>query len=81
MQSGVVAFNIRGNDSALVADLLDKQYSIASRGGFHCAPMVHKYLGTETQGAVRLSLSVFNTKKEILTTINAVSEIAQKILH
>ena len=81
MQSGVVAFNIRENDSALVADLLDKQYSIASRGGFHCAPMVHKYLGTETQGAVRLSLSVFNTKKEILTTINAVSEIAQKILH
>ena len=80
MQSGVVAFNIRENDSALVADLLDKQYSIASRGGFHCAPMVHKYLGTETQGAVRLSLSVFNTKKEILTTINAVSEIAQKIL-
>ena len=79
VKSGVIAFNIGDTDSAFVADILDKKYSIASRGGFHCAPMVHRYLGTEKQGAVRLSLSVFNTKKEILTAINAVSEIAQKI--
>ncbi len=77
-QSGVVAFNIENFDSGYVADILDQKYSICCRGGFHCAPLCHKFLGTDNQGAVRLSIGAFNTEKEIFSTIRAIEEIAKK---
>ncbi len=80
-KSGVVSFNIGDADSSLVAEILDKQYSICARGGFHCAPLVHKYLGTENQGAVRFSLSYFNTEADISGAVDAVKEIAAQKLY
>ncbi len=76
-KSGVVAFNIGNEDSNIIADILDKKYSICARGGFHCAPLCHKFLQTEFQGAVRLSTSIFNTEKEIYHTISAIEKIAK----
>lgn len=78
IQSGVVAFNINDIDSITVADILNKKYGICCRGGFHCAPLLHKYLKTENTGAVRISVSIFNTLKEILYLLKAVKEIAKK---
>ena len=60
--TGVVSFNIRGMDSGQAADALNKQ-KIAVRGGLHCAPAIHAWLGTE--GAVRASLGPFNTEKDV----------------
>ena len=77
-QSGVFAFNIDNMDSRNVAEILDKKYSICCRGGFHCAPLVHKYLSTENVGAVRLSVSYFNTCEEISKTVDVIKQIAQK---
>lgn len=76
-ESGVLAFNIGDADSAFVADILDKRYGICCRGGFHCAPMVHRFLGTENQGAVRISVSYFNSVDEILYTAEKIREIAK----
>lgn len=78
-KSGVFAFNIGDADSMLVADILDKHYGICCRGGFHCAPLVHKFLNTEKQGAVRLSIGYFNTSEEILSAVKAVKEISKRI--
>lgn len=78
-KSGVVAFNIADADSAFVADILDRQYGICCRGGFHCAPMVHRFLGTEKQGAVRISVSWFNSIEEILYTAEKINETAKSI--
>lgn len=77
-QSGVVAFNILDIDSVTVSDILDKKYGICCRGGFHCAPLLHKYIKTENQGAVRISVSIFNTMEEILYLLKSVKEIADK---
>lgn len=76
-KSGVVSFNIGKEDSGYIADLLDKKYSICSRGGFHCAPLCHKFLGTDKQGSVRLSIGAFNNEKEIFYTLKAIEEIAK----
>lgn len=73
--SGVVSFNIRGMRSVTVADILDKEYGIAVRAGLHCAPMVHKTLGTLETGAVRVSMDVDTTKKEIDRLVLAIKEI------
>ncbi len=76
-KSGVISFNVGNKDSGEIADILDKKYSICVRGGFHCAPLCHKFLGTESQGAVRASLSIFNTEKELYYVLNALEQIAK----
>lgn len=35
------------------------------RGGFHCAPLAHRFLGTEESGALRLSPGPYTTKEEL----------------
>ncbi len=76
--TGIVALNIRGYDSGAVSDVLSVDYGIATRPGAHCAPRMHRALGTEAQGAVRFSFSYFNTEEEIDTAIAAVEEISQR---
>ena len=73
--AGIAAFRIDGKESAEVADELNDKFDIAVRGGFHCAPLMHKALGTEKEGLVRASLSVFNSSNEIDYFIRAVKKI------
>lgn len=61
---GIVAFALR-TPSGIVADELSERFNIAVRGGFHCAPLLHKFLKTDENGLVRLSLCLHNTEKEI----------------
>ena len=72
----VVTLNIRGYDSGEVAEVLADRYDICVRAGAHCAPRLHRALGTEQQGAVRFSFGYFNTDAEVDAAIDAVKEIA-----
>ena len=74
----IVALNIRNYDSGEVSDALSEQYGIATRPGAHCAPLMHKALGTVEQGAVRFSFSHFNTKEEIKIAVAALQELAME---
>lgn len=71
----LLSFNIKGLHSEQVAMLLN-QDGIAVRGGFHCAPLAHSFMGTKQSGAVRISPSIHNTKKEINILLNLVEKIA-----
>lgn len=75
-RAAVVSLNIRDYDSGAVADALAQQYDIAVRAGAHCAPRMHRALGTEDQGAVRFSFSYFNTEEEADEASRAVAELA-----
>ena len=77
--AGIVSFCISGLSSQEVADILNDEFDVAVRGGFHCAPLIHKRLGTEKEGLVRASLSVYNSASEINYFIKAVQKIAEKI--
>ena len=57
-----------------VVRFLDK-YNICVRGGIHCAILTHKTLGTDTIGAIRVSLNHFNTISEIDTFINVINSL------
>lgn len=74
--SPAVALNLDGWDSSSVADALAEDYGIACRAGAHCAPRMHRALGTEGTGAVRLSFGWFNTKDDIDLAVRAVAELA-----
>ena len=57
--------------------ILDEDFDIAVRTGYHCAPYIHKYLkDTDTLGTVRVGLSQFTTEKDIDLLIKALREIA-----
>lgn len=73
----VVSFNIMGKPSADVAYGLDKS-NIAVRAGLHCAPFAHRRLGTIESGTVRVSLAIFNTKRDIDALIFALNSISSK---
>ena len=73
----VVALNIRDYDSSEVSDVLSVDYDIATRPGAHCAPRMHRALGTMDQGAVRFSFSWFNTMEEVDAAVIAVRELAE----
>ena len=74
----IVALNVRDYDSGEVSDALSAEYGIATRPGAHCAPLMHKALGTVTQGAVRFSFSHFNTLEEINIAVSALRELARE---
>jgi selenocysteine lyase/cysteine desulfurase len=78
-ESNVVLFNIPPFDSVDVADMLDRDYGIASRGGYHCAPFAHRALGTQNSGAVRLSIGHANTSDEIAECVQAVQETLHRL--
>ncbi len=73
--NGVFAFNIPNVDSPEVANYLNEKWSICVRSGFHCAPLKHKALGTLSQGAVRVSMSYFNTYQEIERLVLAIKTL------
>ena len=72
--NGVIAFNHINYDSSEIADFLNTK-GICVRSGLECAPLKHKFLGTEKTGIVRISLSFFTKKFEIDCLISALREI------
>lgn len=73
-RSGVVAIDVEGVDSSLLGDALARDWGICTRAGAHCAPLMHRALGTEQRGAVRFSFSYFNTEEEVAKGIVALKE-------
>ena len=74
----IVSLNVRDYDSGEVSDALSAHYGIATRSGAHCAPLMHKALGTVKQGAVRFSFSHYNTMEEIQIAVSALRELARE---
>ena len=76
MHCAIVSVNIADMDSAEVSDILMNEYGIATRSGIHCAPLMHKFFGTQKQGMVRFSFSYYNTNDEINEAAEALMQIA-----
>jgi selenocysteine lyase/cysteine desulfurase len=55
--------------------ILDTSFDIAVRPGLHCAPYIHRALGTFPDGTLRLSVGPFTTRDEISAFLTALAEI------
>ena len=73
--AAVVSFNVGARDSGEAADFLNAR-QIAVRGGLHCAPSIHAWLGSG--GAVRASLGPYNTERDVDALLNAVREMTKE---
>lgn len=76
----IVTLNLADRDSAQVSDQLAERFFIATRPGAHCAPRLHRALGTEDQGAVRFSWGWANTEEETDAAAEAVRILAEEAL-
>ena len=74
----IVALDVCGADAAAVAMRLSMEYGICTRAGAHCAPLMHKALGTQDGGVVRFSFSHLNTDEEIDAALAALETIASE---
>lgn len=75
---GIVTFNIKGYDCEETAAILNDEYGIAVRGGYHCAGLAHKTIGTWDTGAVRMSMGMYNNQRQMKIAIDAVHAISKK---
>ncbi|MBP3495411.1 MAG: aminotransferase class V-fold PLP-dependent enzyme [Clostridia bacterium] len=67
-------FNVNGISATTIANELNNR-DICVRSGFHCSPFAHRLLKTEKSGAIRVSFSVFNTKNNIYTFFDNLTDI------
>lgn len=73
---GIVSFTVEGINSEDIGMILDEDFDIAVRTGYHCAPFIHKYLkDTGTLGTVRVGLGQFLTKEDIDQLVMAIIDI------
>lgn len=77
-KTGISLINIRGVGAEEVTSILSSKYGIAVRGGYHCAGLAHKTIGTWDEGAVRISVGPFNTRKDMEKLADAIREIGYR---
>lgn len=64
--SGILSINIEGYTSEQIGDILEEEFNICIRSGYHCAPLIHDFIDTKKYyGTVRISLNYFNKKEDI----------------
>lgn len=73
---GIVSFSHKKIPSEELAGMLSDRFGIAVRGGLHCAPLVHKALGTFPAGLVRVSFAPAQGMRELNALVAALRTIA-----
>lgn len=73
---GVVSFNIAGFAPHEAASILDESFGIQARAGLHCAPGVHRFLGTfDNGGTIRFSVGAFTSIQDLEQALASVREL------
>ncbi len=72
---GTLSFRSETLPATELGGILDQAFDIAVRPGLHCAPYIHKSIGTFPDGTVRVSPGPFTTKAEIDVLAQALAEV------
>jgi cysteine desulfurase family protein len=73
---GTLSFRSAMLPATELGGILDQSFDIATRPGLHCAPYIHRSLGTFPEGTVRVSPGAFNSEEDIDRLARALAEIA-----
>lgn len=75
---GILSFNLDGYKAEDVGMILDEDFNIAVRTGYHCAPFVHDILNDKKSlGTVRVGIGRYNSKEEMDALVNAINELCE----
>lgn len=73
--AAIVTVSAEGTPAATLARNLDRQHDVQVRAGLHCAPEVHRLLGTTATGAVRFSLGWASTEEDVDAAVEATAHV------
>lgn len=74
--TGIISINVKGYTSDEVGTILDEEFDICVRTGYHCSPLVHDFIDSkEYYGTVRISFNYFNTIEDIDILIEALKTL------
>lgn len=74
-----LSFLVDGISAEDTGYILAGSYRILVRTGLHCAPLVHRYLGTQQGGTVRVSISWQTKEEEITAFLHAVRQLSEAV--
>lgn len=74
--ASLVSFSVTDVGSQELASLLDGE-NIAVRGGLHCAPGVHRFLGTLSTGAVRVSPGLYSGREDAAQLLSCLRKVTK----
>lgn len=73
---GIVSIGVEGYSSDDVGKILNEEFDICVRTGYHCAPLIHEFIeSSQYNGTVRIALGYFNTKQDIDYLIQALKSL------
>ncbi len=75
--SPIVTFALKEANNAEVTDRLNEEFGIGVRYGLHCAPLIHKAIGSPKGGAIRASIGFNNSKRNAEALVRAIQTIAR----
>jgi cysteine desulfurase/selenocysteine lyase len=73
---GTLSFRSQTLEAMALGGILDQTFDVAVRPGLHCAPYIHRALGTFPEGTVRVSPGPFTTEADVDHLADALAEIA-----
>lgn len=75
-QLGIVSFVVKATIPVIIGRILDDEFDIAVRTGYHCAPYIHEYLkDTAYGGTIRVGIGPFNTKEDLDALLDAIESL------
>ena len=74
----VISFNVEGYSSEDVGTILDQDYDIAVRTGYHCAPYIHEHLqDANFVGTVRVGIGQYTELEDINRLCGALKDLVE----
>ena len=77
-RAGIVSFTFEGWTPKNLGFILSESFGIETRDGLHCAPMIHRHLGTAPEGSIRVSVAEFNTEEDAVRLVEAMDAVGAK---
>ena len=69
---GIISLNIEGYSAEEVGSILNEEFEICVRTGYHCCPLVHDFIRSKMHyGTVRVSFNYFNTFNDVDKLVEA----------
>jgi cysteine desulfurase family protein len=73
--AGVVTITHERVAPSVLAERLDRDFGVLARPGLHCAPEVHRILGTDASGALRFSIGWCTTREDVDRALEGVEAV------
>ncbi len=74
---GIVTITARGWDPGALSHRLEREWGVCARVGLHCAPEVHRILGTQESGALRFSLGWASSEADVTAAVEGVDALVR----